>query len=507
MAIVNSILSWIMKQRITQIEHFMKNPVEVQEKWRKKLLETAADTEIGEKYAFSGIKTREQFSSCVPLMDYESLKPYIKKQMNGSQKVLWPTPVKWYAKSSGTTSDKSKYIPVSEESLEDCHFKGGKDLISIYCNNHPYTKVFDGKILSMGGSHQVNSIADHSYTGDLSAILIQNLPFWIQMFRTPEKSIALMDNWEEKIDKMAVSTMHEDVTNISGVPSWALVLLKRILELTNKKNILEVWPNFELLVHGGVSFLPYREQFKTLLPGSQVNYIETYNASEGFFGIQDRTNADDMLLMLDYGVYYEFIPLEEIEKENPETLTLEKVKTGVNYAIVISTNGGLWRYKIGDTITFTSLFPFRIKVSGRTKHFINAFGEEVIIDNAEKALDEACKATGAVISEYTASPVYLTSKSNGAHEWLIEFAREPEDMDQFIDILDKSLMAINSDYEAKRSTGMVLGRPIVESLPDGTFYRWLRSKGKLGGQNKVPRLCNSRQYADEIKTHFSRSQN
>lgn len=503
MAIVNSILSWIMKQRITQIEHFIKHPYEVQEKWRRELLETAAGTEIGKQYNFSKIKTQEQFSSNIPLMDYDALKLYIQKQMNGSQNVLWPTPVKWYAKSSGTTSDKSKFIPVSEESLEDCHFKGGKDLISIYCNNHPETKVFDGKILSMGGSHQVNNISGDSYTGDLSAILIQNLPFWMQVFRTPEKSIALMDKWEEKIDKMAFSTMKEDVTNISGVPSWALVLLKRILELKNKKNILEVWPNFELLVHGGVSFTPYREQFKTLLPGSQVNYLETYNASEGFFGIQDRTGADDMLLMLDYGIYYEFIPMENLDKENSATLTLDQVKTGVNYAIVISTNGGLWRYKIGDTIIFTSLNPHRIKVSGRTKHFINAFGEELIIDNAEKGLSEACKATGAIISEYTASPVYLTDKTNGAHEWLIEFARKPDNMDHFIESLDKSLMAINSDYEAKRSTGMVLGKPVVISLPEGTFYNWLKSKGKLGGQNKVPRLSNNRNYSDEIKKHLS----
>ena len=488
-----------MKQRITQIEHFMKNSHEVQEKWRKKLVETAADTEFGKKYQFKEIKNSDQFISQVPLSDYDSLKPYIQKQMNGAQNVLWPTPVKWYAKSSGTTSDKSKFIPVSQESLDECHFKGGKDLISIYCNNNPETKVFTGKILTMGGSHQVNSIATDSYTGDLSAILIQNLPFWMQMLRTPEKSIALMDNWEEKIDKMALSTMKEDVTNISGVPSWALVLLKRILELTGKKNILEVWPNFELMVHGGVSFTPYRDQFKSLFPGSQVNYLETYNASEGFFAIQDRADADDMLLMLDYGIYYEFLPLENIDEENPATLNLSQIKTGVNYAIIITTNGGLWRYKIGDTITFTGTNPYRIKISGRTKHFINAFGEELIIDNAEKALAEACQATQAVITEYTASPVYLTDKTNGAHEWLIEFDREPASLDIFIENLDNSLKKINSDYEAKRSTGMVLGKPKVISLPEGTFYNWLKAKGKLGGQNKVPRLCNNRQYSDEIK--------
>lgn len=504
MAIINSILSWIMKQRITQIEHFIKHPLEVQEKWRKKLIESASNTEFGRQYHFSEIKNRQHFSSHIPLHDYDSLKPFIQKQMDGRQNMLWPTPVKWYAKSSGTTSDKSKFIPVTQESLEDCHFKGGKDLISVYCNNNPETKVFDGKILTMGGSHQVNNVGVQSYTGDLSAILIQNLPVWMQVFRTPEKSIALMDNWEVKIDKMATSTMKEDVTNISGVPSWALVLLKRILELTGKKNILEVWPHFELMVHGGVSFTPYRDQFKTLLPGSQIHYLETYNASEGFFGIQDRSGADDMLLMLDYGIYYEFIPLENIEEENPKTLTLEEVKTGVNYAIIITTNGGLWRYKIGDTIVFTSLSPYRIKVSGRTKHFINAFGEEIIIDNAEKAIDEACRATGAVITEYTASPVYLTEKSNGAHEWLIEFARKPENMDLFIEKLDNTLKTLNSDYEAKRSTGMVLGLPMVEPLPEGTFYNWLKSKGKLGGQNKVPRLCNNRQYADEIKRLISR---
>lgn len=499
MAIVNSILSWLMKQRISQIEHFMKNPYEVQEKWRNELLQAAANTEIGKKFGFSRIKNQQQFNIQIPLMDYDDLKPFIQKQMNGTSNVLWPTPVKWYAKSSGTTSDRSKFIPVSEEALEHCHFKGGKDLISIYCNNHSDTKVFDGKLLSMGGSHQVNSISTDTYTGDLSAILIQNLPFWIQMLRTPDISIALMDNWEEKIEKMAVTTMNENITNISGVPSWTLVLLKRILELKNKNNMLEIWPDFELFVHGGVSFTPYREQFQKLFPGSQVNYLETYNASEGFFGIQDRSDADDMLLMLDYGIYYEFIPFENTEEKNPETLTLDEVKAGENYALVITTNGGLWRYKIGDTITFTSINPFRIKVSGRTKHFINAFGEELIIDNAEKALDQACSATGAVITEYTASPVYFSDNSNGAHEWLIEFAQHPADLNEFINHLDKKLMSLNSDYEAKRSTGMVLGRPVVKSLPEGTFYNWLKSKGKLGGQNKVPRLSNNRQYVDEIK--------
>lgn len=498
MPIVNSILSWIMKQRIHQIELFIKYPCEVQEEWFKKLIQAGRFSEWGRIYDYASIKTIGDYQSRIPIQDYESLKPYINRLRNGEQRVLWSSEVKWFAKSSGTTSDKSKFIPVTNESLEDCHFKGGKDLLSIYCSNHPDTGLFNGKLLSLGGSHQVNSFDNDSFYGDLSAILIQNLPLWVQIFRTPEISIALMDEWEEKIERIARTTIEEDVTNISGVPSWTLVLLNRILEITGKKNISEVWPNLELFIHGAVNFKPYVDQFNRLIPNPAMNYYETYNASEGFFGIQDRDKSDEMLLMLDYGVFYEFIPVDELNAGNNRALTLDQVKTGVNYAIIITTNAGLWRYKIGDTVTFTSIFPFRIKITGRTAHFINAFGEEVIVDNAESAISSACRQTGAVIREYTASPVYYSSASSGAHEWLIEFEKEPDKLGDFIASLDQHLKDLNSDYEAKRHKDMVLGPPIVRVMPPNTFFKWLKSKEKLGGQHKVPRLCNDRKIADEI---------
>ena len=410
-----------MKQRIHQIELFIKYPLEVQEEWLRKLVYAGRYSEWGQRYDYQSIRTVSDFQNRFPVQDYESIKPYILRLKAGEQRLLWNSEVKWFAKSSGTTSDKSKFIPVTAEALEECHFKGGKDLLSIYCNNHPETGLFNGKLLSLGGSHQINSFNNDSFYGDLSAILIQNLPFWIQLFRTPEISIALMDEWESKIMRMAEATLREDVTNISGVPSWTLVLLHKILDLTGKKDITEVWPNLELFIHGAVNFEPYRDQFKKLIPNPAMNYYETYNASEGFFGIQDIHGSDEMLLMLDYGIFYEFIPADQLNSENPKTLTLEQVETGKNYAIVITTNAGLWRYKIGDTVTFTSLHPFRIKITGRTAHFINAFGEELIVENAEKAISEACRKTGAVIREYTASPIFFSEGSCGAHEWLIEF--------------------------------------------------------------------------------------
>ena len=488
-----------MKQRIHQIELFKKYPHDVQEEWRQSLVYQARNTEWGRTYDFKSIKNADKFRERIPMQDYESLKPYINRLLKGEQNILWNTDVKWFAKSSGTTNDKSKFIPVTNEALEECHFKGGKDLLSIYCNNHPYTKLFDGKILSMGGSHQMTSFSNDSFYGDLSAILIQNLPFWIQFIRTPELSIALMDNWEEKIEKMARATMMEDVTNISGVPSWTLILIKRILELSGKNDLHDIWPNLELFVHGAVSFTPYREQFHKLIPSSKMNYLETYNASEGFFGIQDSSDSEEMLLMLDYGIYYEFMPMEEYGKENPRTLLLHEVEKDINYALIISTNAGLWRYMIGDTIKFTSVSPYRIKITGRTKHFINAFGEEVIIDNAEKALEIACKKSDAVIKEYTAAPIYFSDKENGAHEWLIEFEEAPNNLEYFTEVLDNALKSINSDYEAKRYRNIALRMPVVQAVEEGTFYNWMKSRGKLGGQHKVPRLSNDRQYVEEIK--------
>ena len=500
MQILNSIVTWVMKKRIHQIELFMKYPHEVQDEVLKKLLNTARFTEFGQRYSFEDIVNSDDFKKRVPVHTYEQLYPYIDRLLRGEQNVLWPTEIKWFAKSSGTTNARSKFIPVSPESLEDCHFKGGKDLLSIYVNNYPNTNIFSGKGLGVGGSYQVNEFdpTSSSHYGDVSAVIMQNLPPWAEFIRTPSLEVALMDNWEEKIDRIATQTAKVDVAHIAGVPTWTFLLLQRILELEKKENILEVWPNLEVFFHGAVAFAPYRNLFKTLIPGDRMNYWETYNASEGFFGIQDRTNSDELLLMLDYGVYYEFIPVEEFEKEYPKTIGLSEVEIGKNYALVISTNSGLWRYNIGDTIKFTSTSPHRIKISGRTKHFINAFGEEVIIENAEAAVTRACDLTGAVINNFTAAPIYLEKSKRGGHEWIIEFKTQPSEMEEFTKILDETLRKVNSDYDAKRAHDLALVAPKVHSVAEGTFYNWMKKRGKLGGQHKVPRLSNSREYIDEI---------
>ncbi len=499
MAFINSVFSWLLKKRFHQIELFMKYPHEVQEEWFKKLIANAKDTEWGKKYDYKSIHTLSDYKNRVPLTDYESLNPYITRLRNGEQNLLWNTEIKLFAKSSGTTSDKSKYIPVSQEALEECHYKGGKDMLSIYCNNYPENLIFDGRGLAMGGSHRITEINNEIYyDGDLSALIMENLPTWAEFIRVPKKSVALMNEWESKIEIMARSTINHNVTNILGVPSWTLLLIRRILEITGKKNLLEVWPNLEVFFHGGVNFTPYLSQFKELIPTEKMRYMETYNASEGFFGLQDKRDSDQLLLMLDYGIFYEFLPMDQLDKENPNTLTLEQVKLNENYALVISTNGGLWRYLIGDTVKFTSLNPFRIRITGRTKNFINAVGEEVIIDNAEKAIAIACKKCEAVISEYTAAPIYFETGKNAAHEWLIEFDKSPDNIEYFAETLDNALKSLNSDYEAKRYRNLVLRQPIVREIPNKTFYNWLKTYNKLGGQYKVPRLSNDRKYVDEI---------
>lgn len=497
MTIINSVILWFMKKRMHQIELFMKYPHDVQEEWFKKLIAAGRQTEWGRKYGYDSINTYEEFVKRVPVSDYDDIKLYIERLRKGEQNLLWNSEIKWFAKSSGTTSDKSKFIPVSQEALDECHFKGGKDLLSIYCNINEDTKVFTGRLLGMGGTHISDNEEIGTYVGDVSAIIMENLPAWIELIRTPELSIALMNEWEKKIDKIATVTSKEDVTNITGVPSWTLVLLKRILEITGKKNILEVWPNLELIVHGGVSFLPYKQQFERII-GGRINYLETYNASEGFFGIQDRKDADDMLLMLDYGIFYEFIPINEMGESIKDAIPLHEVKTDVNYAMVITSNAGLWRYQIGDTVTFTSTCPYRIKITGRTKNFINAFGEELIVDNAIKALQKACDKTGAQVSEFTAAPVYFGENSSGAHEWLIEFEKEPDNISYFNEVFDNALKALNSDYEAKRYQNMVLSEPLIKVLPKGTFYNWMKKHNRLGGQFKVPRLSNNRKIVDDI---------
>jgi hypothetical protein len=498
MTIINSVFTWFMKKRIHQIELFMKYPNEVQEEWFEQLVAGAENTEWGKTYGYKSIENLAQFKERVPIQSYDTLKPYIERMLKGEQNVLWPSEIRWFAKSSGTTSDRSKFIPVSEESLEECHFKGGKDMLTLYFNNRPNARIFTGKSLTLGGSHQVGQLNADTFFGDLSAVIMKNLPLWAEFYRTPHLNIALLDNFEEKIEKMAYATKDVNVTSISGVPTWNILLFKRILEITGKKNLLEVWPNLELYFHGAVNFTPYREQFKKLIPNDDMYYLETYNASEGFFGIQDLEEPGDMLLMLDYGIFYEFLPIENLHQENPDTLTLDEVELNKNYALIITTNAGLWRYLIGDTVRFTSLVPYRIQITGRTKHFINAFGEELIIDNAERALAEACSQTGAIIRDYTAAPIYFNDKECGAHEWLIEFEKRPAEFERFVDLLDETLRRVNSDYDAKRFKDMALRRPFVKIVAQNTFFNWMKEKGKIGGQHKVPRLANNREYVDAI---------
>lgn len=495
---LNSVISWFVKKRIHQIELFKKYPIEVQDELLMRLVRSAQHTEWGVKHNYKDIKNAQEYRNRFPVQRYEDVLPYVLRMQEGRQNLLWANEIKWFAKSSGTTSGKSKFIPVSHESLEECHFKGGKDLLSLYFESNPNADAHKGKTLVIGGSKTDIKYGDGSYIGDLSAILMDNLPIWVELKRTPSLEVALLDDWEEKLDKMARLTISEDVRVLSGVPSWTLVLLKRILEITGKQNIREVWPNIELFMHGGVNFSPYRQQFENLISG-QMSYAESYNASEGYFGIQENLHSDELLLMLDYGIYYEFIPSGEWDKDDPKTISLAEVEIGKQYAIVISTNAGLWRYMVGDTVTFTSTRPYKIKVSGRTKHFINAFGEELIIDNAERAIEKAANETGAIINEYTAGPVYMSDDETGAHEWLIEFEHQPSSLDKFRKVLDDELKNLNSDYEAKRTNDYTLKQPVIGCIPKGVFHEWLRRNGKLGGQHKIPRLSNSRLFIEELK--------
>ncbi len=497
MTLIYSVVQWLIKKRIHQIELFKKYPHEVQQDVFKKLIHTARDTEWGKKYDYKRIQSIETFRQRVPINTYEDLKPTIDRLRKGEQNLLWPEEVKWYAKSSGTTAGKSKFIPMTESSIEECHYKGGKDMVSMYINLYPNSAVLDGRSLVMGGSGVVQEVSNASYyEGDLSAILMRNLPFWAQFRRTPSLEIALMDEWENKLELMAESTMDHDVRSMAGVPSWMLVLLKKILTKSDKTNFNEIWPNLEVFFHGGVKFDPYRKQYKSIIPKDDMVYFNTYNASEGFFGIQDQKDSDDLLLMLDYGIFYEFLPLKELEKENPKTVQLPDIETGVNYALIITTNAGLWRYLIGDTITFTSTNPYRIQITGRTKNFINVVGEELIIDNTDKAMSVACNKTGSVISEYTGAPIF--DNNTIFHQYLVEFEKAPEDKDFFVETFDNALKSLNSDYEAKRYQNLVLKQPVLEQLPNGTFYKWMKKRDKLGGQNKVPRLSNDRKIVDEI---------
>lgn len=498
MPVINSIINWVNFKRIYQIDLFKKHPHEVQRDVLFNLLDKASNTEYGIKHNFKDISSEKEFREQVPVLGYDDLKPFVERMMQGEKNLLWPGETRWFAKSSGTTNDKSKFIPVSKDSLEDVHIRGGRDVLALYLKNNPDSGVLSGKALTLGGSHRVNNYNNNSYYGDLSAIIIENIPFWTEFYRTPSTEISLIEEFEEKIEKIIQHSLDENVTSFAGVPSWYLVLLKRVLEVTGKNNILEVWPNLEVFTHGGVKFEPYREQYEKLIPSPNMHYVETYNASEGFFGIQDEPDKHDMLLMLDYGIYYEFIPMDEFRSDNLNAVSLEDVEIGRNYAMVISTNGGLWRYLIGDTVRFTQRYPFKFVITGRTKHFINAFGEEVIIDNAEKAFQIACERTGAIISEYTGGPIYMKEHNRGAHEWIIEFEKNPDDMDHFISIFDGALKTINSDYEAKRHRNLSLEMPHMIVAPRGLFYEWMKRRGKAGGQNKIPRLANDREYLDQL---------
>lgn len=495
-ALFNTLVNWFIRQRIDQIEHFIKFPVETQEGLLFSQLFHAEETEYGQKYGFSTISNYQDFQRKVPVVCYEDFEPYIEKARQGQKDVIWPGQIKQFAKSSGTTNAKSKYIPITAESLEDCHYKAGKDMVSIYVNNHPQSELFQHKNLRLGGSAETYQDFNTKF-GDLSAILIENLPFWVEIINTPNKKISLMSEWESKMKAIITEVRNEDVGSLTGVPSWMMVLLQRTLQETGKQNIGELWPNLEVFFHGGISFKPYKNQYKEII-GKNIRYYEIYNASEGFFGIQDQSGSDEMLLMLDYGIFYEFIPMDQYYAGSRDAIPISEVELGKNYAVVISTNGGLWRYLIGDTVVFTSLHPYRIKISGRTKHYINAFGEELMIDNVETALKITCENLDVAISDYTGAPVFMTNSSKGCHEWVFEFTRQPACLNTFSDMFDRTLKTLNSDYEAKRYNDITLRKPIIHVARPNLFYEWMASRGKLGGQNKVPRLSNDRAYIDPL---------
>ena len=494
----NSIASWFLKKRIHQMELFMKYPNEVQQELLHGLLNSASKTEVGIKNDFQSVKNYRDFKNRMPIVGYEDIVDQIERCRNGEQNIFWPSPIKWFAKSSGTSNARSKFIPISNESLEDCHYKAGKDMLSIYYNNNEEAQILAGKCLRLGGSSELYQNTD-SYFGDLSAIIIDNLPFWAELGSTPSQKVSLMSEWEAKMEAIISETLGQKVTSLAGVPSWMLVLLQNVLKKTHKTTISDVWPMVEVYFHGGVSFHPYRKQFEKLFQGTYLNFFEIYNASEGFFGMQDQNDSTELLLMLDYGIFYEFIPLDQPNRDDTEIIIpLSEIELGKNYAMVISTNAGLWRYKIGDTIKFTSLSPYRIQITGRTKNHINVFGEELMIENAEVALSKAAKIMDLDIVDYTVGPIFMEDHKKGAHQWLIEFKTPPEDTHKFTELLDRFLKELNSDYEAKRYKDMTLEMPKVNIAKKKLFYNWMAQKNKLGGQHKVPRLSNQRDLLEEL---------
>jgi hypothetical protein len=496
--LINSIASWILKKRIHQIELFMKYPMEVQEEILFGLLKSAENTVLGKKYDYQSIKNYQTFNERIPVSTYEDLEPIISQTRQGAQNIFWNSSIKYFAKSSGTTNAKSKFIPVSSEALENNHYKASKDLLCMYLNNNENSQLFTGKSLRLGGSKELYE-NNNTFFGDLSAILIDNMPMWAEFSSTPSNKTSLMSNWETKLPAIIKESSLENVTSLAGVPSWMMVLLNKTLEENKKTNILEIWPNVEVYFHGGVSFEPYKEQYKNLFPKDDFKYYEIYNASEGFFALQDRNDSNELLLMLDYGIFYEFIPMDTFGKDNQKAIPLSDVEINKNYALVITTNSGLWRYLIGDTIRFTSINPFRIKVTGRTKHHINVFGEELMVENTDTALAKTCKTLHCEIVDYTVAPIFMEGKEKGGHEWLIEFKKHPASSTEFSELLDKNLQQVNSDYEAKRFNNMTLNPLVLNVAREHLFYDWLKKKDKLGGQHKIPRLSNLRDYLEELK--------
>ena len=496
--LINSIASWILKQRIHQIELFMKYPMEVQEELLFGLLKSAENTVLGKKYDYNSIKNYQTFNERIPVSTYEELEPFIEQTRQGAQNIFWNSTIKYFAKSSGTTNAKSKFIPVSSEALENNHYKASKDLLCMYLNNNEDSQLFTGKSLRLGGSKELYE-NNNTFFGDLSAILIDNMPMWAEFSSTPSNKTSLMSNWETKLPAIIKESSLENVTSLAGVPSWMMVLLNKTLEENKKTNILEIWPNLEVYFHGGVSFEPYKEQYKNLFPKDDFKYYEIYNASEGFFALQDQNNVNELLLMLDYGIFYEFIPMDTFGKDNQKVIPLSDVEINKNYALVITTNSGLWRYLIGDTIRFTSLNPYRIKVTGRTKHHINVFGEELMVENTDVALAKTCETLHCEVVDYTVAPIFMNGKEKGAHEWMIEFKKHPDNMANFSALLDKNLQDVNSDYEAKRFNNMTLNPLVLNVARENLFYDWLKKKDKLGGQHKVPRLSNERKFLEALK--------
>ncbi len=506
MKLFNTMFRWYIRQRLPRIRRFENYPVEVQNLLFRDLINTAKNTKWGKQYGYESITTSSEYRHRVPVSSYEDIFPYINRMMYGERDVLWPGIVSWFSKSSGTTNGKSKYIPVTEISLRTCHIAGAHDIMAKWYDNNKDARLFEGKGLMVGGAHEAFEPYPQTRVGDVSAVMIHHMPGYIHHFTTPDVDTMLTKDFDEKLARMANITPSECVTTLMGVPTWSIVLFRQILEATGKDNLLEVWPDFQLYMHGGVNFEPYRQQFQEFFPGEKVRYLNIYNASEGFFAAQLENEAPEgeMTLLLDNGIFYEFLPESEWYKEQPEAIDLQDIELGKNYAIVISTNAGLWRYMPGDTISFTSKHPYKLKITGRTKHYINAFGEEVMVANTDAALAKTCEQTRAKISEYTVAPKLLSRASYGQHEWLIEFEHEPESLEKFSVLLDKNLQNINSDYEAKRFKDMALHQLLIHKIPKGTFHNWLRSKGRYGGQNKVPRLANERKYLEEIMDFASK---